>query len=497
MSYLGLDIGTTGCKAAVFDADGRPLALAYREYSLLSPQPGWAEVDSAEVCRRCCDVIREVAASCRGDPVVALAISSQGEAFTPVDAQGRLLANGMVSSDARAVDIVASFSREFGARRLYDLTGHTPHPMFTLFKLLWTREHRPDVWRNARRFLCFEDLLHAQLGLEPHLGWPLAGRTMLFDVTAHEWSPEILKAVDLDPSLLATPRASGSCVGTIPRRVASDLGLKDDVVVVTGGHDQMCAALGAGIVSPGQAMYATGTVECIAAMFEKPAFSSELMAGNLCLYDAALPGIYGTLAYCLTGGNILQWYRDQFGVAERAEAERTGGNAYELLLRQVPKQPTPLLVLPYFTPSGTPYFDLHTPGVVFGLRLSTTRGEFLRALLEGVAFEMRVNIEILARAGVAIREFRATGGGARNALWNQLKADILGVPISTISTTEAGCCGAALLGAAAKSGVPVERLAEQWVRQETVFEPDARRNAHYQQPFQRYQQLYQAVRSIA
>ena len=175
MSYLGLDIGTTGCKAAVFDADGRSLALAYREYPLLSPQPGWAEVDSVAVCRKCCDVIREAAASSHRDPVVALAISSQGEAFTPVGEQGQLLANGMVSSDAPAVDVAASFSREFGAQRLYDLTGHTPHPMFTLFKLLWTREHRPDVWRQARRFLCFEDLLHAQLGLEPHLGWSLGG----------------------------------------------------------------------------------------------------------------------------------------------------------------------------------------------------------------------------------------------------------------------------------------------------------------------------------
>jgi xylulokinase len=259
----------------------------------------------------------------------------------------------------------------------------------------------------------------------------------------------------------------------------------------------MCAALGTGIVSPGQAMYATGTVECIAALFDKPVFSGELMAGNLCVYDSAVPGTYGTLAYCLTGGNILQWYRDQFGAAERAEAARAGGNAYELLLRQIPDEPTRLLVLPYFTPSGTPYFDLHTPGVVYGLRLSTTQGEFLRALLEGVVFEMCVNMGILMRSGVAIREFRANGGGARNARWNQLKADVLGIPIATISTAEAGCCGAALLGAAAISGVPVQRLAEDWIRPQASFEPDSRRHAYYQEQFRRYQQLYQAVRGMA
>jgi len=319
---------------------------------------------------------------------------------------------------------------------------------------------------------------------------------MLFDVTSHAWSPEILEAVGMEPSLLARPMASGTPIGTIAPSVASQLQLRDDVLVVTGGHDQMCAALGAGIASSGQAMYATGTVECIAPVFEIAVFSPELQAGNLCMYDAAIPGLYGTVAFCLTGGNILQWYRDQFGAAERAEAEQTGGNVYEVLLRQMSDEPTNLLVLPYFTPSGTPYFDLHTPGVILGLRLSTTRGEILRALLEGVAFEMRVNTEILARSGVPIREFRATGGGARNAQWNQLKADILGVPITTVSTTEAGCCGAALLAASAQQGVPVQRLAEEWVRPDVVFEPNPRRHTHYQECFQRYQLLYEAVRNL-
>ena len=181
----------------------------------------------------------------------------------------------------------------------------------------------------------------------------------------------------------------------------------------------------------------------------------------------------------------------------RDEAKRTGRSPYELLLRQIPEEPTPLLVVPYFTSSGTPYFDLHTPGVIYGLRMATSQGEFMRGLLEGVAYEMRVNTEILARSGVAIREFRATGGGAMNARWNQLKADLLGIPISTISTTEAGCCGVALLGAAAKLGIPIQRLADQWVRPQATFEPHAERHAFYSEQFLRYKELYQAVRKIS
>jgi xylulokinase len=496
MSYMGLDVGTSGCKAVVCDEKGAQLALAYREYAVRHSQDGWAELDAEKVCAACRKVIAEAAASVPRDPVRSLGISSQGEAFMPVDASGRILAPAMVSSDTRAAAITERWTAAFGGERLYRITGHTAHPMFTLFKLLWTREHRPDLWRQAHRFLCFEDLLHVQLGLEPHIGWPLAGRTMLFDVVSHAWSPEILTAIELDPSFLAKPLPSGSCIGTIAPRIAAELGLQGDVAVVTGGHDQMCAALGTGIVSPGQAMYATGTVECIAAVFDKPVFTPDLMAGNLCIYDAATAGMYGTVAFCLTGGNILQWYRDQFGAAERAEAQRSGANVYELLLRQYSEEPTSLLVLPYFTPSGTPHFDLHTPGVVYGLRLSTSRGEFLRGLLEGVAYEMRVNTEILAQSGVEIREFRATGGGARNDRWNQLKADVLGVPLATISTSEAGCCGAAILGAAAKLGLPVKRLAEEWVRPQVVFEPNSQRHSYYSEQFQRYCELYQAVRKL-
>ena len=229
------------------------------------------------------------------------------------------------------------------------------------------------------------------------------------------WSAEILGTLDLDSSRLARPLPSGSCIGIIAPRMAAAWGLQGKVMIVAGGHDQMCAALGAGVVSAGQAAYATGTTECITVLLQDPIFTAELRASNLCTYDNVLPGRYGTIAFCLTGGNILQWFRDQFGAAKREAAARTGQSAYELLLQQVPEEPSRLLVLPYFAPGGTPYFDMATPGVIYGLRLGTSRGEFLRALLEGVLLEMRVNTEILARSGVAIREYRATGGGTRSA----------------------------------------------------------------------------------
>ena len=496
MSYLGLDVGTTGSKAGVFDGQGRLLALAYREYPLLAPERGWAEIDSELVCRSCMDVIREAAAECPGDPVAGMGISCQGEAFTPVAADGRLLGNGMVSSDTRAEPIVADFSRRFGDRRLYEITGHTPHPMFTIYKLLWLRRNRPDVWDAAARLYCFEELLQSRLGLEPSISWPLAGRTMMFDVRSHAWHAEILSAVGLEASRLAPPAPSGSVVGRIADGVAGQLGLPRGVPVVAGGHDQPCGALGAGVVEPGRAMYATGTVECICPAFDRPIFEEDLFRNNLCTYDYTLRGMYTTVAFSLTGGNLLRWFRDEWGQPEAHQARRTGANPYDLLVQNMASEPTDLLVLPYFTPSGTPYFDAKVPGAILGLRLATTRGQVLRALLEGVAFEMRLNVDILDHAGLGIREFRAIGGGARNRALTQLKADVLDRPITTLAVTEAGCLGVAMLACAAHAGAAPHELVDTWVQPTSVVEPDPRRASYYAERFAAYKEIYPRMREF-
>lgn len=303
---------------------------------------------------------------------------------------------------------------------------------------------------------------------------------MLFDVRRHEWSPAILDRLGLTPDRLARPLPAGTIAGL----VTADLGLAADCVVVTGGHDQPCGALGADATEPGVAMYATGSVECICPAFGQAVLDDALRRHNLCTYDHTVPGMYTTVAYSLTGGNILQWYRDQFSPGQDCAA----------VLQTAAPEPTGLLVLPYWTPSGTPYFDLHTPGAILGLRLATTRGEILRALLEGVAFEMRLNLEILRESGREIRELRAIGGGAKSAFWTQLKADVLGRPITTLDVTEAGCLGAALLGCAAVTGQPLGALVRQWVIPKTTVTPRDKAARWYDRQFARYRNVYPMLR---
>jgi len=491
-TYLGIDIGTSGCKVAAFDANGALCAFAAGEYELQTDANGRAELDAEEVLRMCRDAVRTVTAQ-RPPPVAALGVTCQGEAFTAVSRDGRLLNPAMVSSDTRSTPYVARGFRDLDEQRLYAITGHTPHPMFTLYKLAWLRENQQATWAEADQFLCFEDLVHWRLGLDPAMGWPLAARTMLFNIRTGTWDQTILERLELTPDRLARPLPSGSEVGVIPRAIAADWGLPEGVRVVTGGHDQPCGALGAGAIEPGTAMYATGTVECITPAFDQPVFSDRLMKHNLCTYHHAAPGRYATVAFHLTGGNALKWFRDTFGQEEVRAAAEGGPNAYDRLIQLAGTTPSPLLCLPYLTPSGTPYFDAETPGAFVGFRMHTTRGDMLRALLEGVAFEMRLNLELLADAGYPVHTLYAIGGGAKSAAWTQLKADVLGRTIHTLDVAEAGCRGVALLACAAYTGQSATDLAARWIKITGSVSPQSESTSHYQNQFKAYQWLYSVL----
>jgi len=493
--FLGIDIGTSGCKAVIFDEDGRQQSLAYREYDIISKQPGWAELDTEEVIRKCFEVIKESAYGILAGSLKGIGISSQGEAFTLVDNDGKALCNALVSSDIRANELIKPWTDKFGEERLYNITGHTPHPMFSLFKLLWIKENNPDIWEKADRIMCFEDLLQYRLGIkEPSMGWPLAGRTMLFNVGKHTWDREILVEAGVRIEQLSRPLQSGSFAGYVEPKIARELNLSEKTFIVTGGHDQPCSALGAAAIESGIAVYSSGTVECITPAFNRPVFTNELRKSNLCTYDHTAPGMYATVAFSLTGGNILKWFRDQFGEAEVELARKMNLDPYELLIDKLPAEPSRLLVLPYFTPTGTPYFDVSVKGAILGLDMSVKREEIMKALLEGVAFEIKLNLDILRESGYEVKELRIIGGGARSRRHVQLKADVIGMPITILDVTEAGCMGVAMLAKAYATGENVAGIAAGWVKPLSKAEPELK--DHYDKKFETYKKLYPALRSL-
>jgi len=496
MSLLGIDVGTTGCKAVAVDDGGRILASAYREYPLLHPEPGAAELDPEVVWRGVAESVAEANARLGGDPVRALAVSSQGEAVVPVAADGRVLANSPVSFDTRCAVQAAALGRAVGAERLGRITGQSIHTMYSLPKIMWWRDERPEVFRQAWKFLCYGDFVAWKLGLEPAIDHTMAARTLAFDIRERRWSAELLGLAGLDERRLARPVASGEAIGEVPRAAAASLGLPDGVVVAAGGHDQPCGALGAGVLHEGAAMYAVGTTECIALAFTEP--RDALPARGYPCYPHVAPGLYVTLAGNFTGGALLRWYRDVFGAEERRAAERDGRDVYDEIISRVDDRPSRLFVLPHFAGSGSPFFDPAARGAIVGLTFETRREDIVKAILEGTTYELAMNLRRVREMGIAVRELRAIGGGARSRTWMRIKADIMGTRIVTLEVSEAACAGAALLaGRATGRYRSLEEAVAATVRVRDTIDPDPGRSAAYRERLAVYERLYPALREIS
>ena len=497
MSLLGIDIGTTGCKAIVFREDGEILAGAYREYPLHQPQPGWMELDPRQVWGDTQDAIREAVANAgAADPVRALSTSVQGEAVTPVAADGEILANSPVTFDERTLPYAGWWDEHLDRMRLFQITGMPPHVMYTINKIMWWRREQPEVYERAAKFLNYGDFALHQLGLPPTIDFSMAGRSMAFDLQRDEWSSEILAAADIDVAKLPEVAPSGTAVGVVPDEIATDLGLPSGVVGVTGGHDQPCGALGGGITEPGLAIDATGTVECITPVFDQVVLSEEMLESNYCCYHHVSPGLYTTLAFNFTGGSLLRWYRDHFAAVEKEEAEVAGMDVYDILLGKAAGGPSPVMCLPHFTMTGTPWFDTRSRGAFLGLTLGTQPSDVVKAILDGVTYEMRLNLDRLAQAGIEVKRLRGIGGGAKSGVWMQLKADIFNRPVARLNVSEGACLGAAILAGVGAGVYPSTAVANDMVREVEVFEPNAESAARHQERYELYRDLYPTLQEF-
>lgn len=497
MTLIGLDIGTTGCKACVFDTDGHLLAQASREYSIDIPHPNWAEQDGEKVWALAQQALREAHALASRPEAIAIGLSVQGEAIMPVDQVGQALGPAILGMDTRTSEQNAWLEEKFSAHSLFDLTGMPIHTINTLPKLLWIKEHQPDIWRKAARFLLYEDFLINKMTGKAMISRCLASRTQLFDLKNNRWSEEILTALELDPSRLAVIKPSGYPVGRLVPELTAALELGSSPVIVTGGHDQACGALGVGLIEPGLAMVSTGTAEVVEVALASPALNEIMYQGNISVYAHVVSGLYLAMTLNHSGGLLLRWFRDTFGHEEVLQALRQGMDTYDILLKDASSDPTGLLVLPHFAGSGTPTFDTQSKGAIIGLTFATRKPDLAKAILEGLCYELRVNLDLLQRGGVQIDQLRAIGGGARSALWLQLKADITGIPVVRPQVTEAASWGAALMAGEGAGLYPnAARHAADTVTFAERFSPNSERQARYQAEFERYQQVYPTLASL-
>lgn len=495
MSLIGLDIGTTGCKAVVFTEDGRVLCAAAREYPLVSPQPHWAEQDLEQVWNLACGALAEAVSAVKKDPPAAMALSVHGEAVVPVDRHGKPLRRAILGMDTRTGEENRWLAERFGAETLFNRTGMPLHTINTLPKLLWLKKREPEVWKKADRFLLVEDFFLRRLGGKAVISHCLASRTQMYDLKTGAWADDILRECGIEPSRLS-PLApeEGGAVGIMTAETAESVGLKKPLTLVSGGHDQACAALGSGVLEGDTAMISTGTAEVVEVAMRSPVLDEALRNGNISIYRHVVPQLYLAMTLNHSGGLSLRWFRDELCLPQTEESRNSGRDAYDLIFEGAPDGPTGLLFLPHFAGSGTPLLDTASRGAILGLTFSTTRPAIAKALLEGLTYELRINIDLLRTAGISIRELHAVGGGARSPLWLKLKADICGLPIRVPQVTEAACLGAALLAGTAAGVYPDLRTAvSRTVRIVKTMEPDPESARLYEDQYKLFRDVYPAL----
>ncbi len=491
MSLLGIDLGTTGCKAGVFGLDGACMAQAYREYHMLHPQPGWSELDSADVWKKTREVIAEVAAQAKKDPVTALSVSAFGEAFVPVSKDRRLLDNSILCVDDRGAEHVDRLVETFGREALYRINPNLLGPNYSLPKLLWLRDNRPEIYEEADYFLLWSDLVAFMLGCDPVTNNSHANRTLLFDLDQNDWSDDLLAWSGIPRRKLGRVVPGGTVIGTVSDSMADELGLPRGVQVVAGGHDQCCNALGCGGISAGKAVYGMGSFDCITPIYKKPHNPLRMLQEDLNIEHHVLPDLYVSFLYN-QAGLLTKWFRDTFASADISPA---GKDIYEVLDSELPDAPTRLLVLPHFDPP--PHHSSDTSGVIAGLKTNTTRGEILKAIREGTALYFVHGMDTLRRLGMDTTGFIASGGGAKSDKGLQIRADIFGIPFIRPRITEAGLLGTAMLaGIAAGVFASALEAVELFVCDDRIFEPDAVRHAFYREKHALYQQLYPSLKPI-
>ena len=490
MSLLGIDVGTTGCKAAVFSREGQQIASAYEEYDNLRPEPGWAELDAVDVWRRVKDTVRRVAAETASDPIEALAVSSLGEAMVPVTTERRVLGPSILNFDLRGEEYLGGLGDVLADDHLYRINGNTLGNHSGLTKLLWINEHQPDLFERADKFLLRGSLVPFMFGADPVVDDSLANRTLLFDLDRRAWSEDLLRLSGLDRAKLPDTALSGTVIGTVSDGVARELGLPPNVSIVAGAHDQCANAVGCGVIQEGQAVYGMGTFMCITPVFSRRREPEVMIERGVNTEHHAVPGKFVSFIYN-QGGSLVKWFRDTFAAEEHRQAERAGRDLYGDLFAEIPDGVSPTVVLPHFATTGPPEFISDSCGVIAGLRLETSRGEILKGIIEGVTYYLLECVELLPPTGIDIKEYRAAGGGSKSDAWLQMTADILQRPLERPTVTEAGALGAAIIAGVGR-GVfsSYEAGVEAMVSLERTFEPDPQMYTVYARRFVKYKRLW-------
>jgi xylulokinase len=497
-AYLGIDIGTSGTKTLAMNAEGKILADAMETYPCYVPKPLWSEQDPEDWWQATIRSVRRVVKRARLKPgdVKAIGLSGQMHGSVFLDKRNLVIRRAILWNDQRTSAECREMEERVGGRaNLIQLVANPAMTGFTAPKVLWLRNHEPKHFEKLAKVLLPKDEIRRRMTGEFATEVSDASGMLLLDVAHRRWSKELLSALQLDESLLATCYESEQVTGKLTREVADLLGLSTDCVVVGGAGDCAAGAVGNGIVQRGVLSTSIGTSGVMFVHSDEVKIDPE---GRVHTFCHAVHGKWHMMGVNLSAGGSLQWFRNELCKADAAQAKKAKKEVYDILTKEadsVRPGSDGLFFLPYLSGERTPHADPDARGCFVGITLAHTRGHLIRAIMEGVTYSMRDSLAIIEGLGVPVQQIRASGGGSRSPLWRQIQADVFGRKVVTINTEEGPAYGVALLaavGAGAFKNVAEACGATIRVVKETGANRAAK--AIYDRAFPEYQQLYRSLK---
>jgi xylulokinase len=475
-TYLaGIDIGTSGAKGMVFDLNGNARGTGYREYPCTYPRPGWVEQDAdllvESTMQAMADAVRE--SGVPAGSIVSVSLSAQRCCGIFLDGSERQVRPMISWQDNRSLAEVKEIASRIDEAELYRLTGYPNSTTWLLSKMMWVRRNEPDVWKKTRRVVQMHDYFVRALGGADYVvDFNDAGFFGFFDSEAGCWHARLLDLFDIPTSALPVPQPSGTPVARISAEASARIGLRAGTLVSVGAGDQSAGAVGAGIVRRGLISVSMGTAGAVTAFLDSP-FRDP--AGRMMVTAHPVKGRWLLEGYQAAAASVYRWFKEQIGRQEAQEAEQGGRSFYEAMndrIAAVPAGSRGLLVLPYFAAAATPRYNPLARGTIVGLTFSHTRFDIARAFMEGITLDMKDMVSSMARSGLRVTEARLLGGPTKSRVWNQIQADVYGVPVTTLKVTDATVLGAAILGGVGAAVFSsIEEGADAMVRLDERFEP--------------------------